>query len=242
MDVKTGNGAFMPTLEASRELADSIVRVATGAGVKTTALITDMNQVLGYTAGHVTEMMEAIEYLTGRRHNHRLDRVTRDLVAEMLLVGALCETLHDAKVKIDAALTSGRAAEIFARMVAALGGPADLLERPGKYLASAPVVNMCAPRAAGRIAAIDTRAIGVALIELGGGRLNAQDKIDHRVGFSEFVGVGEEVGPDQPICMIHAADKTSWSRAAAAVRDAVRVVTGERVMVPGAIHQRIALD
>jgi thymidine phosphorylase len=242
MDVKTGSGAFMPTLEASRELADSIVRVASGAGVKTTALITNMDQILGHSAGHVTEMMEAMEYLTGRRHNHRLDRVTRDLVAEMLLVGGLCTTLPDAKVRIDAALTSGRAAETFARMVAALGGPADLLEHPGKYLASAPVVNMCAPRAAGRIAAIDTRAIGVALIELGGGRLNAQDKIDHRVGFSEFVGVGEEVGPDRPICMIHAADRTSWARAAAAVRNAVRVGTGERVMVPGAIHQRIALD
>ena len=242
MDVKTGNGAFMATLDDSRELADSIVRVATGAGVKTTALITNMDQVLGHTAGHVTEMQEAIDYLTGKRQDQRLNRVTRDLVAEMLLVGGLCETPHDAKVRIEAALSSGRAAEIFGRMVAALGGPADLLEHPGRYLASAPVVKPCLPETTGRIAEIDTRAVGVALIELGGGRQSAQDKIDHRVGFSEFTGIGKEVGPDRPICLIHAVDGNSWARAAEAVRAAVRVSTGERVMVPGAIHQRIALD
>lgn len=242
MDVKTGNGAFMATLDASRELADSIVRVATGAGVKTTALITDMNQVLGHAAGHTTEMWEAIDYLTGKHRDLRLHQITRELVAEMLLVGGLCETLQDAKTKIDAALSSGRAAETFSRMVAALGGPADLVDHPGKYLASAPVTKACMPVTAGKIGSIDTRAIGVALIELGGGRLRAQDKIDHRVGFSEFKGVGEEVGADQPICLIHAVDGASWERAAGAVRQAVRIVTGERIVVPGAIRLRIAVD
>ena len=241
MDVKTGNGAFMATLESSRELADSIVRVASGAGVKTTALITDMNQVLGHAAGHTTEMQEAIDYLTGKRRDQRLDQVTRALVAEMLLVGGICRTAQEATAKIETALSSGRAAEIFGRMVAALGGPADLLQRPGVYLAAAPVVKPCAPTRAGRIAAVDTRAVGVALIELGGGRANAQDKIDHRVGFSEFRGLNEEVGPQQPICVIHAADTASWTRAAGAIRGAVRL-TGEAVPVPSPIHERIALD
>jgi thymidine phosphorylase len=127
-------------------------------------------------------------------------------------------------------------------MVAALGGPADLVEHPGKYLTSAPVTKACTPVTAGKIAAIDTRAIGVALIELGGGRLRAQDKIDHRVGYSEFRGVGKEVGPDQPICLIHAVDGASWERAAADVRQAVQIVTGERILIPGAIHERIAVD
>jgi thymidine phosphorylase len=242
MDVKAGNGAFMPTLETARELAHSIVHVASGAGVKTTALITDMSQVLGHSAGHVTEILEAIDYLTGKRRDRRLDRVTRDLVAEMLLVGGLCETLHDAKVRIETALSSGKAAEIFARMVAALGGPSDLLEHPGRHLASAPVVKPCVPSSSGVIAAIDTRAIGVALIELGGGRLRTQDKIDHRVGFSEFLGVGSKIDPDTPICLVHAADGASWGKAAAAVRQAVQLATGERVLIPGVVHQRIAVD
>jgi thymidine phosphorylase len=201
-----------------------------------------MNQVLGHSAGHVTEVLEAIEYLTGKRRDRRLDRVTRDLVAESLLVGGLCETLHDAKVRIETVISSGKAAEIFARMVAALGGPSDLLDHPGRHLASAPVVKPCVPALPGRIAAIDTRAVGVALIELGGGRLRPQDKIDHRVGFSEFQGVGRDIGPDQPICLIHAADGASWGQAAAAVRKAVQVVTDERVVIPGVIHQRIAVD
>jgi thymidine phosphorylase len=241
MDVKTGNGAFMATLESSRELADSIVRVASGAGVRTTALITDMNQVLGHAAGHTTEMREAIDYLNGNHRDLRLHQITRELVAEMLLVGGLCETLHDAKVKIEDALSSGRAAEIFGRMVKALGGPADLVEHPDKYLTPAPIVRPCAPAAAGKIAAVDTRAIGVALIELGGGRLRAQDKIDHRVGFSEFKSVGKEVDPDRPICLIHAADAESWNRAAQAVRAAISLADG-RFAIPAAIHQRIALD
>ena len=241
MDVKTGNGAFMATLGASRELADSIVRVASGAGVKTTALITDMNQVLGHAAGHTTEMQEAIDYLTGKRRDHRLDQVTRALVAEMLLVGNICKTAQEATTKIETALASGRAAEIFGRMVAALGGPADLLQRPVVYLAAAPVVKPCAPTRTGRIASVDTRAVGVALIELGGGRARAQDKIDHRVGFSEFRGLNEEVGPQQPICVIHAADNASWTRAAGAIRGAVRL-TGQAVSVPSPIHERIALD
>jgi thymidine phosphorylase len=241
MDVKTGNGAFMSTLESSRELADSIVRVATGAGVKTTALITDMNQVLGHTAGHTTEMLEAIDYLTGKRRDGRLDQVTRALVAEMLLIGGLCRTEAEAMSKIETALSSGRAAEIFGGMVAALGGPADLLERPGVYLAPAPVVKRCAPSKVGRLAAIDTRAVGVALIELGGGRARTQDKIDHRVGFSEFRGLGEEVGPQQPICTVHAVDGAAWSRAANSIRAAVRL-TSDAVAVPSPIHERIAVD
>jgi thymidine phosphorylase len=241
MDVKTGNGAFMPTLESARELADSIVQVATGAGVKTTALITDMNQVLGHAAGHVTEVQEAIDYLTGKRRDGRLDQVTRALVAEMLLVGGLVQTASEAMARIEAALSSGRAAEIFGRMVAALGGPADLVDRPGAHLASAPVVKPCMPVETGRIVSIDTRAVGLALIELGGGRLRAQDKIDHRVGFSDFRGLGQEVGPQQPICLVHAVDGASWSRAADAIRATVRLST-DAVTAPSPIHQRIAVD
>lgn len=241
MDVKTGSGAFMPTLEASRELADSIVRVANGAGVRTTALITDMNQVLGHSAGHVTEMMEAIEYLTGARRDLRLDHVTRALVSEMLVVGGLCRSTAEAASRIETALASGRAAELFGRMVAALGGPADLVERPGAHLSSAPVVKPCTAEQAGRIGRIDIRAIGLALIELGGGRRRAQDAIDHRVGFSEFRGLGEQVGPREPICLVHAVDGASWARAAQAIRAAVSVTQGA-MSVPSPIYERIAID
>jgi thymidine phosphorylase len=231
----------MATRESARELADSIVRVASGAGVRTTALITDMNQMLGHSAGHATEMQEAVDYLTGKRREARLDVVTRALVSEMLISGGLCETAQEASAKIETALNSGRAAEIFARMVTALGGPADFLEHSDRHLAKAPVVRPYAPEHAGRIAAMDTRAIGVALIDLGGGRRTAQDKIDHRVGLSEFQPIGAEVGQDRPICVIHAADAASWDRAAAAIRAAVKI--GENAPSdPFPILDRIALN
>jgi thymidine phosphorylase len=241
MDVKSGNGAFMPTRDSARELAESIVRVAVGAGVGTTALITDMYQVLGHAAGHATEMREAIDYLVGRRREARLDAVTRALVAEMLVSGGICTGADEAGARIESALASGRAAEVFARMVAALGGPADLLEKPEKHLAAAPVVRPCAPERAGAVAAVDTRAIGVALIELGGGRRTAQDRIDHRVGVSEFRAIGDPVGPDLPICLIHAADEAGWGRAAAAIRAAVTVGEGAAVN-PSPVLERIAVS
>ena len=241
MDVKCGSGAFMATPEAARELADSIVRVATGAGVKTTALITDMNQVLGHTAGHATEMQEAVDYLTGRRREARLDTVTRALVAEMLLSGGLAASAEAAAGKVETALSSGRAAEVFARMVAALGGPGDFLEHSDRHLVKAPMIRPCMPERAGRVIAVDTRAIGVALIDLGGGRRRTQDRIDHRVGVSEFQPVNATVGPDRPICVIHAADEAAWTKAGAAIRAAVKV--GETaVFDPSPILDRIALN
>lgn len=241
MDVKCGNGAFMAAPEAARELADSIVGVASGAGVRTTALITDMNQILGHSAGHATEMQEAVDYLTGKRREARLDAVTRALVAEMLISGGVANSAQEAATRIEGALSSGRAAEIFARMVTALGGPADFLERSGRHLAQAPIVRPCPAQHAGRIVAMDTRAIGVALIDLGGGRRRPQDKIDHRVGVSEFQPVGAELGPDRPLCLIHAADEAGWDRAAAAVRAAVKI--GESPPpVTSPILDRIALN
>jgi thymidine phosphorylase len=241
MDVKTGNGAFMPTEAAARELADSIVKVASGASVRTTALLTDMNQVLGHSAGHVTEMTEAIDYLTDVRRDARLDAITRALVAEMLLSGGRAKDRNEAMALIEKSLASGKAAEVFGRMVAALGGPADLLERPAAHLVAAPVVKPCLPARPGRIKAIITRSIGIALIELGGGRRRSEDKIDHRVGFSAFRGLDEEVGPDRPICTIHAADEAAWSRAADAVRHAVSV-SDAGATVPLPILARLAVD
>ncbi len=241
MDVKSGNGAFMPTEASARELAESIVKVATGAGVRTTALITDMSQVLGHAVGHATEMREAVDYLIGRRREARLDTVTRALVAEMLVSGGLCADIGRAMERIDLALSSGRAAEVFGRMVAALGGPADFLDRPDHYLPAAPVVRPCLPPHSGRITAMDTRAIGLALIELGGGRRRPQDRIDHRVGFSGFCALGEALKPDTPICMIHAPDDESCARAVAAIHAAVTIGDTQSAY-PSPVLARIALS
>jgi thymidine phosphorylase len=223
MDVKCGNGAFMPTRESARELADSIVQVATGAGVRATALLTDMNQVLGDSVGHATEVLEAVAYLRGDRREARLDAITRALAAEMLVSGGLCPDTREALRRIDRALESGKALEVFARMVTALGGPPDFAERPERHLAAAPVIRPCFPGRSGKVTGMDTRAIGLALIELGGGRRGPQDRIDHRVGLSSFQPLGAQVGSEAPLCVIHAADAAGWEAAARAVKAAVTV-------------------
>lgn len=170
MDVKFGNGAFMAKRADAHRLAESIVGVANGAGVRTTALLTDMDQPLASVAGNALEVAYAIDYLTGTRREPRMHEIVLALGAEMLVLGRLARTPPAARRRLEQALADGSAAERFARMVKALGGPGDLLTRPWKHLERAPlVVPVPAPRS-GAITRIDTRQVGLAVVVLGGGR------------------------------------------------------------------------
>ena len=217
LDVKTGTGAFMASLEESRALAESLVSVANGAGLPTIGLITDMNEPLGTAAGNALEVQLAVDFLTGKRIDPRMWEVTVALSAEMLVIGGLRPDLAEARVAVEEAFTSGRAAEIFGSMVSALGGPADFVSNAERYLVKAPVVKPVYAPQAGTIAAIDARAIGVAVVGLGGGRTRPQDAIDPSVGFSALAGLGENVGPDQPLGFVHAASDAAADAAAAAL-------------------------
>ncbi|MCK0713678.1 thymidine phosphorylase [Chromohalobacter sarecensis] len=207
MDVKVGNGAFMPTAEASRELADAIVAIGSGAGTPTSVLLTDMNQPLADCAGNALEVHEALRLLQGGGCSTRLYQVTHALATEMLLQSGLASDAEDAETRLDRALASGEALERFSRMVHGLGGPSDLAERPAHYLAPAPfTTDVVAPRA-GTVNAIDTRALGLGVVELGGGRRNAGDAIDHRVGLSHIAALGQRVDAGQPLLRLHAASR-----------------------------------
>ena len=223
MDVKFGSGAFMTEPERARELAESIATVATGAGLPTTALLTDMNQVLGRAAGNALEVREAIDWLTGTARDPRLTEVTLALGTELLLLGRLAPDAADARRRLLAACDSGAAAERFQRMVIALGGPADLVDRPERQLPSAPVRLPVASERAGFIVAMDVRALGLAVLSLGGGRSRPEDRIDHGVGLADVRGLGERVERGQPLTVIHARDDAGAARAAAAVRAAVAI-------------------
>lgn len=217
LDVKTGTGAFMATLDDSRALAQSLVKVANGAGLPTIGLITDMNEPLGTAAGNALEVQLAVDFLTGKRIDPRMWDVTVALSAEMLVIGKLKPDFDSAKAAIETAFTSGKAAEIFGRMVTALGGPADFVEKADSYLAKAPVVRPVFAPTAGTIAAIDARAIGVAVVGLGGGRTRPQDPIDPAVGFSALAGLGDMTGPDRPLGIVHAASEDAAEAASAAL-------------------------
>lgn len=204
MDVKTGNGAFMATYEDSHALAESIVGVANGAGVKTSALITDINEPLCSAAGNALEVRDAISYLTGSNKRSRLHEVVMELSAELLVLGGLHQDNESARTALEEALSSGRAAEVFAQMVSGLGGPTDLLEKVDDYLPAAPIVKDVIAPAAGYLDAIDTRGLGLAVVELGGGRRRAEDSIDYAVGLSDFAERGQAVAAGDLLCRVHA--------------------------------------
>ncbi|MBU2114930.1 MAG: thymidine phosphorylase, partial [Gammaproteobacteria bacterium] len=206
MDVKIGNGAIMRTVDDASALAHSIVNVANGAGVNTRALLTDMNQILGATAGNALEVMETLDYLTGKYREPRLHQVTLELGANMLMLGGLYNDKASAVAALEHSLSSGKAAEIFAKMVSALGGPADLIEKPSQYLAVAPVVQDITAPQTGYLQYQDTVGLGMAVVRLGGGRSHPSQQIDPAVGFSHIVAAGSEVKQGEIIAKVHAAN------------------------------------
>jgi thymidine phosphorylase len=225
MDVKAGSGAFMPTREQSAELARAIVTVARGGGLACEALLTDMDQVLGRTAGNAVEVREALGALTHpRAAEPRLVEVTLALCTTLLRLGGLHHTDEAARAAAGEALSSGAPAARFARMCAALGGPADLLDDPDRHLPRAPHALEVFPDRAGHVRAVAVREVGVAVLELGGGRLREDEGIDHAVGLVDVAALGEEVGPGgRPLAVVHARDTDSAERAAARLRAAFEV-------------------
>jgi thymidine phosphorylase len=227
LDVKYGSGAFMADVGAARELARSLVAVGAGAGLKVTALLTDMNEVLGDSAGNALEVAEAVDYLTGRRREPRLDRVTRALAAEMLRLAGLAS---DAEDRVEAVLASGAAAETFGRMVASLGGPADFVEHAAAHLPAAPITRPVPPAQPGILARLDARQVGFAVMALGGGRNAPNDPIDHAVGLSDCAHIGDAVGSDRPLAILHARTEAAADRAMAMLQAAA--ATGDVAPAP----------
>ncbi len=240
LDVKSGSGAFMPDHEQSRELAQSLVVVANGAGLATSALLTDMNEPLASAAGNAVEVKNAVDFLTGRHRDPRLEAVTLALAGEMLESGRLAESADAGCDLARTALDEGRAAERFQAMVSALGGPGDLIENPGRHLPAASVKRDIPPAEPGTVARIDTRAVGIAVVTLGGGRTHPDDSVDPAVGLTDLAGLGAEVGPDRPLGIVHAKDEAAAAAAATALRDAYTV--GDSAPENPAIYERIGSD
>ncbi|MEA3302342.1 MAG: thymidine phosphorylase, partial [Pseudomonadota bacterium] len=241
MDVKAGSGAFMPTYAESEELAKSIVHVANGAGCKTTALLTNMDQVLASTAGNAVEVREAVQYLTGEYVNPRLHEINMELCAEMLVLGELVADIEEGREKLQAVLDNGRAAEVFGEMVTALGGPADFVENYDNYLEKAEIIRPVYAPASGIVQSMDTRALGMAVVSMGGGRRRASDSIDYAVGLSDMISLGEEANADKPLAMVHVRNDAQFTEAEKSIQQAV--VTGEgKPEEKPQVYRRIRLE
>jgi thymidine phosphorylase len=221
LDVKVGNGAFASTPAMAQALARSLVSVAEGAGLPARALLTDMNQVLGDTCGNALEVHEALDFLRGVRREPRLLEVTRALAAEMLVLGKLAPDPGPALRRVDDCLRDGTALECFGRMVSSLGGPADFVQRAQQYLARAPVqLDVRAPQD-GWVQRMQTRAIGLLVVELGGGRRVATDHIDHRVGLTGLVPLGRRVQAGDVLATVHAANRADAGHAVASLQQLI---------------------
>jgi thymidine phosphorylase len=223
MDVKFGRGAFMPDVDAAQRLARDISGVAAAAGLRCNALVTDMDWPLAPCAGNALEVREAVRLLQGGGRDERLRELVQELSAEMLVLGGLAAGLDEGRSAAAQAIESGRAAERFARMVQGQGGPGDLLENSDAILPAARVVRPVTVEEAAQVAAIDVRALGTLVMDLGGGRHRSEDEVDPSVGLSELAQPGQWVDSGGPIGVIHAAGEADWERAAAALRRAYRL-------------------
>ena len=223
MDVKCGNGAFMPTYEKAKELAETIVKTANGAGTKTSALLTDMNSVLGTTVGNALEVKEAVAYLRNDFRDKRVDELTKALAAELLTNCGICPDIKTANEQIEKKICSGEALEKFAKMVFKLGGPADFCENPEKYMQKAQIIRPIYAEKCGHIVSMDTRKIGMALIALHGGRTNHLQQIDHSTGFSDFCQIGGIADNHHPLTFVHANSEEDFEAAKEMILSAVEI-------------------
>ncbi|MBP5215050.1 MAG: thymidine phosphorylase [Alphaproteobacteria bacterium] len=203
MDLKCGNGAFMTDFESAKALAQSIVEVANGAGTKTSAILTDMNQVLGYSVGNAVEIRETIDYLSGKNIDIRTDKIAKALGCELLQKCGRYQNETEALKKIEEVLTSGKALEKFSQMVAALGGPRDFAEKYDSYLPKAALIKPLFAEKAGYITAMDTRAVGLSIIDMKGGRTIGGQKLDLATGYEQFCQIGDYVDNQHPLAMVH---------------------------------------
>lgn len=223
MDVKFGSGAFMSSPENAEELAKSIIATAAKADLNTHAIITDMNECLGMTAGNAVEIAESMEYLKNNHRESRLDEVVMALCAEMLVAAGLESDRDAARSKVDAAVTSGEAAERFGRMVTALGGPADFVENYTQYLPQAALTQPVFATDSGYVVEEDAFLVGNAIIELGGGRRTMNDDLDLSVGLTDMAPIGTWVDNERPLAVIHASSEDCAEIATAMIRQACRI-------------------
>lgn len=238
LDVKTGNGAVITDPMRGRELGTRIIETAAEAGLRATALLTDMSEPLARSAGNALEIREVLGILRGKPADARLMEVTLALGAEVMVLGGLAASANAARAALTNSLAAGAAAERFGRMVACLGGPMDFMERPDRYLATAPVIVEVAASRDGYVTAIDTRELGLAVVALGGGRTAPDQAVDPAVGLDRLASLTQSVRAGTPLARVHAASADAARQAVLAVTRAY--VIGNAPLVRPELIERIA--
>ena len=237
LDVKVGNGSFNSTLEIAQNLAHSLVNVAKGAGLECEAILTDMNQVLGRSAGHSLEVIECIEYLTSNKRDSKLETITNELASSILMMIKNISKEESLK-QINTVLANGKAAEKFERMINALGGSNSFLSTYKKELSNNTIVQDIYLEKQGWIKEIKTRDLGLLLIELGGGRKQVDDKINYHVGYDNVLGIGECVDSSTPVIKVYANSKDDFNKVKNSIINCF-IVSGQEVKETESIYEVI---
>ncbi len=238
LDVKSGSGAFMRTEAEALALAESLVQTANGAGTPTAALITDMNQPCVPAVGNALEIQEVMLALTEGDCETLLCSLTAELGGELARLAGMAESREEGAAMISGVLESGAAAERFGRMVKAMGGPGDFVERWRDRLPAAPVVREVPAPRAGFLAEIDGYALGMAVVRLGGGRTQAGERIDPSVGLSDVAMLGDRMAEGEALAIVHAAGPDEADVAVEALAEAF-TLTDEMPELPPLIHQSV---
>ncbi len=238
LDVKTGNGAVMQSLDVSIFLAKSLVDTAVGSGLKTTALITDMSQPLSNNAGNALEIEEAIKFLEcDASVNSRLRECVFSLGVECLINSGLHPNKQSALDALTDSLTSGSALKKFSQMVEAMGGPVDFVSKYESYLPKAPIIRSVYPNKPGFITSFDVRSLGMTVVSLGGGRTSPESEIDYSVGLENIAILGSKMDPKTPLCTIHALSESDYELAAKKIKNAIAVGESEVTYGPLVIEK-----
>ena len=239
MDIKCGNGAFMSNYQDAKILAETIVTTANDAGTKTSALLTDMDSVLGTTVGNALEVNEALDYLKNEKRDKRVDIITKALAAELLVNAKIMPDIKTAEEQIEKKIVSGEALEKFSKMIYALGGPIDFCDKSEKYLETAKFIKPLYASKKGYISAMNTRQIGMALISLHGGRTSPIQNIDHTTGFAGFCQIGDAVDEKTPIAIIHAQNKEEYDIAARLLLNSIQICE-EKPLIKNPVFEKIS--
>ena len=221
LDVKAGSGAFMKTYEDARALAETMVKIGNGAGRKTYAVISDMNQPLGYAVGNILEVKEAIEALNGRAPEDLSD-ACMTLASYMLLGAGRVKEIEEARDLLAETIRSGRALYKFAEFVKAQGGDERFVYEPDRFL-KASLTGEVKAQADGFISAMNTEEIGLTSLLLGGGRETKESEIDLTVGIIFKKKIGAKVQKGDTIAVLHANDREKLSAAVSRLQKAISI-------------------
>lgn len=241
LDVKTGSGAFMRERSRARELASELVKTGNAFGVKTQALITDMNQPLGHTVGNSLEVLECIKILRGESSARAMpvQELSVELTARMVQQAGLEPSIEVARTRVNGLLRSGHALELFRKNVEAQGGDPRICDDPEKLLDLTAKAVRIESSSNGFVTSIDTFAIGNAVAALGGGRVRIEDPIDPAVGYAVEAGLGDELKQGDVLGFIYCRDNVSPEEVIAQVRAAYTISDVPPSNVPELIKEVI---